>query len=203
MTTIQPMLTANGLAVIQMMTSQNGNPALKTIIAHESGESIEDVTPVFLGRSPVKDNTGKVTGYQENIDPQAHGSAITYARRYALCSALGIVADEDDDGNAATHAPVKPVNKPVQNQTYKPYPPSAEQKAKIKELAEKKGITNKEMVIQGKFDTANLTGGKEGTASKLIKWLIEYEPKEKLPVIDHSEGQWNDVIQAIAEDIPL
>jgi hypothetical protein len=29
------------------------------------------------------------------------GSATTYARRYALCSALGIVTGEDDDGNAA------------------------------------------------------------------------------------------------------
>lgn len=30
--TIQPKLTENGLTVVQMMTSDNGNPALKTII---------------------------------------------------------------------------------------------------------------------------------------------------------------------------
>jgi hypothetical protein len=39
---------------------------------------------------PVKDPT----------NPQALGSAITYARRYALCAILGICA-ADDDGNAA------------------------------------------------------------------------------------------------------
>ncbi len=34
-------------------------------------------------------------------DPQGMGSAITYARRYALAAAVG-VAPEDDDGNAAS-----------------------------------------------------------------------------------------------------
>lgn len=33
--------------------------------------------------------------------PQAIGSAITYARRYALCAVTGAVADEDDDGAKA------------------------------------------------------------------------------------------------------
>jgi len=35
-------------------------------------------------------------------DPQAVGSAITYARRYALGAILGLAIDEDDDANAAT-----------------------------------------------------------------------------------------------------
>lgn len=34
-------------------------------------------------------------------DPQAMGSAITYERRFALSAMLGIVPEEDDDGNAA------------------------------------------------------------------------------------------------------
>ena len=37
-------------------------------------------------------------------DPQAMGSAITYGRRYSLSAMLGIVTEEDDDGNAATYA---------------------------------------------------------------------------------------------------
>jgi len=41
-------------------------------------------------------------------DPQAQGSAITYARRYALMAILGIVpAETDDDGNAASPAPIE------------------------------------------------------------------------------------------------
>lgn len=35
-------------------------------------------------------------------DPQAMGSAFTYGRRYALSAMLGIVSEEDDDGNAAS-----------------------------------------------------------------------------------------------------
>lgn len=37
----------------------------------------------------------------EKQTPQGFGSALTYAKRYALSSALGISADEDDDGNRA------------------------------------------------------------------------------------------------------
>jgi hypothetical protein len=33
------------------------------------------------------------------------GGALTYARRYALCSLLGIAADEDDDGATAAETP--------------------------------------------------------------------------------------------------
>jgi hypothetical protein len=36
-------------------------------------------------------------------DPQGKGSVITYQRRYALSSILGLNIDEDDDANTATH----------------------------------------------------------------------------------------------------
>lgn len=35
-------------------------------------------------------------------NPQKAGSALSYARRYALASLTGVVADDDDDGNAAS-----------------------------------------------------------------------------------------------------
>ena len=35
--------------------------------------------------------------------PQGAGSCLTYARRYALCAMTGLVSEEDDDGNAASH----------------------------------------------------------------------------------------------------
>jgi len=61
--------------------------ALTTIIVHsESGEWMESsyVMPV------AKQN-----------DPQAMGSAMTYARRYALGSILNLNIDDDDDGEKA------------------------------------------------------------------------------------------------------
>jgi hypothetical protein len=72
-----------------------GVDGLTTTLRHISGESISGVYPV----NPVKN------------DPQSIGSALTYSRRYSLMAMLGIVADDDDDGNAATQ-PVKQLLKP-------------------------------------------------------------------------------------------
>lgn len=37
-----------------------------------------------------------------STDPQKFGAAITYAKRYLLCTAFNVLADEDDDGNSAS-----------------------------------------------------------------------------------------------------
>lgn len=76
-----------GLTYVQMTDYIDGAFVLVTTIMHKSGESVQGkyILPA----------TGK---------PQEIGSALTYARRYALSAAFGIVADEDDDGNTA--APV-------------------------------------------------------------------------------------------------
>jgi hypothetical protein len=61
--------------------------ALKTTIIHiETGDRIEETTPLLLTKQ----------------DPQGQGSAITYMRRYMLVSMLGLNCDEDDDGNKAS-----------------------------------------------------------------------------------------------------
>lgn len=79
---VLPVANANGLVIQQWVTTLEGQPALTTRITHaESGESISDT--MLLHAKP---------------DPQSQGSAITYARRYSLMAALGLVADEDDDG---------------------------------------------------------------------------------------------------------
>ena len=41
-------------------------------------------------------------------DPQALGSAITYARRYSLASMLGVMTDEDDDAERAMNRTKSP-----------------------------------------------------------------------------------------------
>ncbi len=65
------------------------------------------------------------------------GSAITYARRYALSAALGIVADEDDDGNAAV---AKPKTQAAQAKEFEPTP-EAEDGAKAW-VAQQRGALN-------------------------------------------------------------
>jgi hypothetical protein len=66
---------------------------VETRIHHKAGH-VEIFGPVLI----------RVVG-----DAKAAGSAITYARRYALCAALGIAPDEDDDGAATTPAKPEPV----------------------------------------------------------------------------------------------
>lgn len=86
-------LHKNGLAVIQLSdVDASGAPVLLTRIIHESGQHIEGRYPLVC-----KDPT----------DPQKLGSATTYARRYALAAAIGII-QEDDDGQAAATKPQAP-----------------------------------------------------------------------------------------------
>lgn len=80
----------SGLSYVQMTDYIDGAFVLVTTILHSTGETTESLQGKYILPS-----TGK---------PQDIGSAITYARRYALSAAFGIVADEDDDGNTA--APV-------------------------------------------------------------------------------------------------
>lgn len=85
---------ANGLSFVQFPVSSEGHAGVETIIIHESGEFISNEFTLKCAKS----------------DPQGMGSAITYARRYGLQSAVGIPS-EDDDGNAASapsQAPKKP-----------------------------------------------------------------------------------------------
>jgi len=82
-------LIESGLSFSQLPHNENG---LITILMH--GETGEYIQSEYTMR-PVKD------------DPQGRGSSITYQRRYALASILGLNIDDDDDGNAATKPPVK------------------------------------------------------------------------------------------------
>lgn len=69
--------------------------------------------PAFIGEGVVRVSTRLMLKDQwiefdnvefttERIDPQALGSLETYARRYSTCPSLGITAETDDDGNAAS-----------------------------------------------------------------------------------------------------
>jgi hypothetical protein len=85
--TIKKPLADQGLSFSQFPTGEN---ELTTILIHTSGEFLQATCQMN-----VKDPT-----------PQAQGSAITYMRRYAISSILGIATEDDDDGNVAS-APKK------------------------------------------------------------------------------------------------
>lgn len=149
MQTALPTLTKHGLSVTQFVSNLDGQSAMTTILMHTSGEYISATMPLLLTKN----------------DPQGQGSAISYARRYGLMSAIGMVADEDDDGNAASHAP---------RQATAPEPATFVQKKKIKELLGAK-ITAFEQAKGIKVD--DLT---KSQASQLIDTL---EAKQAKPTV--------------------
>lgn len=86
-----------GISFMQFASSdETGSIEVATLVMHSTGEYIE-FPPVRMK--------------PESNKPQAVGSAITYAKRYALSAIFGITSDKDDDGNEATG-----LNKQVEKQ---------------------------------------------------------------------------------------
>ena len=88
-------LLKNNLVVTQSTTLLNGATLLVTTLHHTSGQWIRGYYPVTAVKA----------------DPQAMGSAITYARRYALSAIVGVVSEDDDDGESAMGRSVYPAPK--------------------------------------------------------------------------------------------
>lgn len=78
-------LAAAGLSVTQFPHSIGNRVGIYSYLLHNSGE--------FIGHG----FTFTLPEVAGSNAAQKGGSAITYARRYALCSILGLVADEDTD----------------------------------------------------------------------------------------------------------
>lgn len=83
---VLPILNKHGIILIQSPINEGDRVGVRTIISNANGDISSEFT-MALSKN----------------DPQGAGSAITYARRYALVSMLGLNVDEDDDGNEASN----------------------------------------------------------------------------------------------------
>lgn len=87
-----PVLNKHGISVLQPTThvvnTINGEmrSIVRTTLLHEDGETMTSDTEIICSKPN---------------DPQAMGSAISYARRYGL-QAFVVLKAEDDDGNAGS-----------------------------------------------------------------------------------------------------
>jgi len=89
---VRPILGAHGLFV-RFQTAPHENNVLVTCeVVHASGVVVSAASLVSAG----------------GTNMQVVGSGLTYARRYTLTAALGIAADDDDDGEATTRPAPKP-----------------------------------------------------------------------------------------------
>lgn len=87
---ILPLLGQAGLSWVTMpMLTPENHFVLRYKLTHWSKETLTGDWPL---------------PHPANTAPQAVGSALTYARRYALCAVTGVSPDGDDDGAAAQAA---------------------------------------------------------------------------------------------------
>ena len=87
----------NNFAVMEPLgTNERGESALKVVLIHKSGTVIS--SDYYRLRVP------------ENGSKQDEGSAITYTKRYAIGSFLGLCTDEDNDANPTGNG--MPLNPP-------------------------------------------------------------------------------------------
>lgn len=91
-------LNSNGIFLMQTSHLCEDGVIVETVFIHESGEQM---------------SAGKLHVPASKQDAQGYGSALTYARRYALMAACGI-APEDDDGNGASKKSPEPTKPPAE-----------------------------------------------------------------------------------------
>ena len=104
----QPLMKANGLSVLQTFEpAAPGELHIRTTLLHTSGEYFSGVLNL------------PATAHGKDANPQSTCSAITYGRRYALAAILGLVTDEDDDGEGA-------MARQQQNRSQRPSQPRSE-----------------------------------------------------------------------------
>lgn len=99
---VLPKLSEHGLAFSAGSRVEEGLLILEAKLLHESGEYESASFPIT------------------ETNPQKVGSAVTYYRRYALAALTGVVADADDDGNAASNP--SPAERKVQAAKATPQP---------------------------------------------------------------------------------
>lgn len=83
---VRPVLAKYGIAVTQNVKHEDGKVGVETVLLYGEGQSLSNG---FVFAPPQGGGNGVL---------QQLGGALTYLRRYSLCSALCITADEDDDG---------------------------------------------------------------------------------------------------------
>jgi hypothetical protein len=78
-------LSQQSIAIVQGVETEQGGVKVETRLIHSSGEWLSSA----------------ITMRGAADKPQAVGSLITYARRYALSAMVGVASEEDDDANVA------------------------------------------------------------------------------------------------------
>lgn len=128
--TSRPVLAKHGLAILQVPMVDDTVVSLRTTLIHSSGQTLDGGTMEMS------------IGTEGKSQVQIAGSIISYFRRYAWSSVLGIYAEEDDDGNSAPE-PKKPAPKMMPSE---PVPTAAFRLRALNRLQAAPGQPNRHLV---------------------------------------------------------
>lgn len=154
------LLKDNKLAVSQVCGIDANGSYLETVLMHESGQWISGKYPLRAVKAD---------------DPQALGSAMTYARRYNLAAILGVVTDDDDDAEGAMGRQPESKQKPEQKSSQgrdpnnPPKNPATQEQLSQLETFKKAGKNIKTKVETYKWKIEKLSDLSFEQAERLIK----------------------------------
>ena len=152
LTAVRKPLADNGLAFTQIISHDSvGGFYVLTTTLHHGNQYLSSKVPLIA----------------EGGSNQQFGSALTYMKRYAFASMLGISADEDDDGNAADGNEIVA----SQDKVKAPKPPAADPISTGKQLKDIPFATMESSFSPNKIDVPLLA---DESASDWMKWGQTY-----------------------------
>ena len=174
---IREPLAKNGFAITQVMEAQNTSWVLKTTLWHEAGHFVNSLTPIL-------NNKG---------DAQGMGSALTYARRYALLGLIGVCPDDDDgEGSKQISGSKQSLGSNAQLMSSPPKPATA---AKQVDWGDKLVSDKQVGLIQALLKKANISSEK-----------FHYQMKErfsKTDIYQLSQKEASGIIEQLTSVLPI
>ncbi len=146
----RPVLSKNGLCIMQTTQMMDDKIVMVTTLAHTSGQWVKSYLPL----NPSKN------------DSQGVGAAITYLRRYSLSALVGVVCDDEDDGETSVGRG-KTLSSPAAA-------PLAQKPPPIKQIN-----TNQALMLEQL--EAKLPGSEKGAFAKWIKACFGSDSLNQLP----------------------
>ncbi len=174
-------LEKHGLAVTQLLEREG----LTTYLIHESGQ--------YIGaHTRIEPTEAKGTNAAQQM-----GIAITYTRRYAFASILGLVTDEDTDGSTPKKKETKPETKPQTNTSIISEP----QRKRLMAIMNNSQATKEDAkVIISNFGYESSKDIKKSDYEEICRQVEDFEPQ---PDEDDNGEPPNDLDNAVgSEDLP-
>lgn len=153
---VEPVLNESGIFMSQTNDLNDGKAVLVTTLMHTSGQFIRSETLMMIPER----------------DPQEFGSAMTYARRYALSSILGLASETDDDANRTSSSGSSSSSSSDSSKDWEADPITDGQKNEIFRAAGDLG--DKDEIVEyykSQYSVDSLSDLRKGDASSIIEHL--------------------------------